>query len=424
MATPSSVAQVTPKHLMSLHDLYIVDGKGVPPLQQTALAPDISYTPNLSRYLSRVSEKTRSGNLEKEVPSGWPKYLDSPLTWTGVDFPKRETYVHQLSSEEKADIEKALEYFKGLGLNGDEVSRDRFPLTILNIFLEEARRDLSHGTGFFILRGLNPENYTAEDLTVIFLGISSYISGKRGRQDETGRMLTHITDCAASCSRHGLSPTEHSKIAQPFHADNACDIIGVLARSCAAHGGGSILSSSWRVYNELAATRPDIIHVLATADWPVDSFGRDPPYSRRALLHHHEGNIILSFARPPLTGHHSFPRSAGIPNLTEAQAEALDTVHFIAQSHQLITTIEAGDIRFFNNLGLLHCREPYEDKEGQRRHLVRLWLRDETGEWPLPPSLKLSWARVFQNDGRQERWEIEPPAVDWEIIRHRVSHGD
>jgi Taurine catabolism dioxygenase TauD, TfdA family len=154
------------------------------------------------------------------------------------------------------------------------------------------------------------------------------------------------------------------------------------------------------------------------------SFGRDPPYSHRALLHHHEGNIILSFARPPLTGHHSSPRSPGIPNLTEGQAEALDAVHFIAQSHQLLTTIEPGDIRFFNNLGLLHCREPFEDKEGQRRHIVRLWLRDETGEWPLPPSLRLSWARVFHNDGRQERWEIEPPAVDWKIIRHRQSHGD
>jgi len=60
----------------------------------------------------------------------------------------------------------------------------------LSNFLEEARQDLSHGKGFFILRGLSPENYTAEDLTVIFLGVSSYISGKRGRQDETGRMLS------------------------------------------------------------------------------------------------------------------------------------------------------------------------------------------------------------------------------------------
>jgi hypothetical protein len=60
----------------------------------------------------------------------------------------------------------------------------------LNIFLDKARQDLSHGKGFFILRGLSPENYTAEDLTTIFLGVSSYISGKRGRQDETGRMFS------------------------------------------------------------------------------------------------------------------------------------------------------------------------------------------------------------------------------------------
>jgi hypothetical protein len=113
MATSSTATEVTPKHLTSLHDLYLIDRKGAPLLQQTPVAPDISYTPNLSRYLSRASERTRSGNLEKEVPSGWPKHLNSPLAWTGADFPKEETYVHQLSHEEKADIEKALEYFKG-----------------------------------------------------------------------------------------------------------------------------------------------------------------------------------------------------------------------------------------------------------------------------------------------------------------------
>lgn len=35
-------------------------------------------------------------------------------------------------------------------------------------------------------------------------------------------------------------------------------------------GGGSKIASTARVYNEIAATRPDLIHVLAKGDWAFD----------------------------------------------------------------------------------------------------------------------------------------------------------
>lgn len=41
-------------------------------------------------------------------------------------------------------------------------------------------------------------------------------------------------------------------------------------RAEAAEGGDHLLASSWAVYNELAATRPDIIRTLATPNWYFD----------------------------------------------------------------------------------------------------------------------------------------------------------
>jgi hypothetical protein len=38
----------------------------------------------------------------------------------------------------------------------------------------------------------------------------------------------------------------------------------------AAEGGESHLASCAKVYNEIAATRPDVIHVLAESDWIFD----------------------------------------------------------------------------------------------------------------------------------------------------------
>jgi hypothetical protein len=132
---------------------------------------------------------------------------------------------------------------------------------------------------------------------------------------------------------------------------------------------------------------------------------------------------MFSFARPPLTGHYAHSRSPGIPNLTEAQAEALDAVHFIAQSHQLRMKMEPGDIRFINNMALLHGREPFSDEKGRKRHIVRLWLQNETERWTIPPALKVAWAKVFNDTEQEEIWEIEPPTTDWKIIRHLDSHG-
>jgi hypothetical protein len=40
------------------------------------------------------------------------------------------------------------------------------------------------------VRGLDPDDFSQEDNVVIFLGISSYIGPKRGRQDEEGNMLS------------------------------------------------------------------------------------------------------------------------------------------------------------------------------------------------------------------------------------------
>lgn len=61
---------------------------------------------------------------------------------------------------------------------------------------------------------------------------------------------------------------EANKMNQPFHTDPDADILAFQTRSAAASGGKCILSSGHTIYNELAKTRPDVIHTLAQPDWP------------------------------------------------------------------------------------------------------------------------------------------------------------
>jgi hypothetical protein len=53
--------------------------------------------------------------------------------------------------------------------------------------------DVYEGRGFAILRGLDPDAYSVEDLTVVYLGLSSYIGERRGKQDQRGSMLSKIS---------------------------------------------------------------------------------------------------------------------------------------------------------------------------------------------------------------------------------------
>jgi hypothetical protein len=76
-----------------------------------------------------------------------------------------------------------------LGLPLEHISQDTFTLPTLGKKLEALAAELINGVGFFIIRGLDPQRYSNQVNVVIFLGISSYIGEKRGRQDELGNML-------------------------------------------------------------------------------------------------------------------------------------------------------------------------------------------------------------------------------------------
>ena len=118
--------------------------------------------------------------------------------------------------------------------------------------------------------------YTREENVIIYAGISSHIAPVRGRQDNRydGRpadvVLAHIKDLTASVDASNIGAPAYTTERQVFHTDVG-DVIALFALGEAAKGGQSYLSSSWKVYNELAATRPDLIQTLSEP-WLADTY--------------------------------------------------------------------------------------------------------------------------------------------------------
>ncbi|KAG5924339.1 hypothetical protein E4U61_000895 [Claviceps capensis] len=343
-------------------------------------------------------------NEVSRLPKDFPSSLDSDLAWDVTRFKSDADYIVCLTEEHLREIDVALDEFKELGLDGDLVRRNNFQLPTLEEDLNHLRHEIHDGKGFGLIRGLEPQRYSVEDLTTIYLGLQSYVADLQGRQDKKGNMLVHIiadnsTKMRAFHHRHSTSPIT-------FHNEEAGDVVSWLTRSTAAAGGKCIIASSYAIYNALVASRPDLVRVLARSDWPFAL----PRFHCRPILFFHEGRLVINFGRAALLGSASHPRPANLPQLTSLQLEALDAIEAIAKATQLEIETQAGDIHLINNLAILHRREGFVDGSSsmEKRHLVRMRLRDTDKGWDIPPELLQEWTQAFFLPKLSRIWHVEP----------------
>jgi hypothetical protein len=74
---------------------------------------------------------------------------------------------------------------------------------------------------------------------------------------------------------------------------------------------------------------------------------------------------VIQYARRGFTGFLHLPRSSDIPPITEAQAEALDALHFLADQFSLTLDFQKGNVQYVNNLSIFYARDAFVDKPGQ-----------------------------------------------------------
>jgi hypothetical protein len=76
-----------------------------------------------------------------------------------------------------------------MGLEIRDIDEDTFPLPTLAKELKTRSEQLYNGKGVVLVRGINPADFSGEDNSLIFMGISAYIAKQRGRQDQRGSMI-------------------------------------------------------------------------------------------------------------------------------------------------------------------------------------------------------------------------------------------
>jgi len=74
--------------------------------------PDISYTPDMAKYLARIKRRHELEKLETCVAEGFPTQLESKLVWEGQSLEERYNWNYELTGSDVEEIEAALHHFQ------------------------------------------------------------------------------------------------------------------------------------------------------------------------------------------------------------------------------------------------------------------------------------------------------------------------
>ena len=303
-----------------------------------------------------------------------PPRQEIAAAWNGRELSETpEVWMVTLTPSHLAELETAA-----------DINDSSFDLPTLGAVLADLQVELINGRGFVLIRGLEIEKYSEDEIATIFTGLGSHIGHARS-QNGAGDLLGHVLDVGADANDTDVRIYQTSE-RQTFHTDS-CDVVGLICLKKSKSGGASMLVSASSIYNALLERRPDLTELLFD---PIatDRRGEIPngmkPYFEIPVFTWHEGHLNIMYQRQYID---SAQRFSGVLRLTPNHIEALDLFDELANDPDLTLSmqLEPGDIQFVHNHSMLHDRMGFEDwpEPDRRRHLLRLWL-SIPGDRPLP----------------------------------------
>jgi hypothetical protein len=311
--------------------------------------------------------------------------FDGAQSWYGPDMARRTDWVHAFTPAELAELDAAVRRADAGGRDIVALDREDFPLPTLAPRLAEVRREVLHGRGFFLFRGIPVDRYSLRESALAYWGIGRHL-GEPVSQNGKGHVLGHVTNLGLDYADPEVRGYQtNARLA--YHADSS-DIVALLCLRSGRSGGLSSIVSSTTLWNELVRRRPDharaLMQPLYYTRWGEVPAGRRP-WAEIAAFTPWQGRMIATYVRSAIMKSQLMPE---VPRLSALQLEAMDHLDALATDPalHLDMAFAPGDVQVLCNHSILHSRTAYEDwpEQERRRHLLRLWLACEDGP-ALPP---------------------------------------
>jgi Taurine catabolism dioxygenase TauD, TfdA family len=354
--------------------------------------------------MSELHEIERPTEVDAPATPMYAAPIAHPSAWKVADFKSPADYTIELSATQLQEIERAIRQINAAGLGLDDLQREHFEVPSLKPVIDEIRHQIADGRGFVVVRRLPVEDYSKDELGMIFWGIGTHL-GRGLSQSVMGDRLGHVKDFSRE---DPLARAYRNKQELSPHTDS-CDLVGLACLRDAVSGGVSRITSALSVHNTMREECPEALEALYRG-FVFHRRGEEQPGElphtpyRVPIFSNIEDNVSARYVRTYVeAGEASVGRPMG-----PAEMGVLNSFEEISKRPELMLefTLRPGEMYFINNYTILHARTAFDDgdlEDDQRRHLLRLWL-DVPGMRPVHPYIKKNG--ITAQPGRT-------PSFDW-----------
>jgi len=308
--------------------------------------------------------------------------IDGPSAWRRADL-RGEDYRVDLPSACLDEIRELADQFRARLMPTIVRRPEEFDLPHCRAAMAEVRHILRSGVRFAIVDRLPLDEIGEEAATAAYWLLASMVA-RPVAQSLDGRLIYDVRDTGRQAlPGSGVRP-DQTNIDLKFHTDNsynttAPECVVLLCLRTARSGGHSRVASFHTLHNALAERRPEALPRLYRPFWfdRQREFrdGESEVFSAPVFTNGDE--LHARFSAHQIRGGYAL-RGEPVDNEGAAALAALVEL-FDDDSLSADFDLEPGQLQFVDNRVLGHARTQFEDwpEPDRRRHLVRLWLRDD-----------------------------------------------
>jgi alpha-ketoglutarate-dependent taurine dioxygenase len=308
--------------------------------------------------------------------------IEGPGVWARRDV-RPEEYRVELSPACLDEIRRAVDEIRAFPLPTILRGPDDFAMPACRREMARVRDILDHGRRFSIVDRLPVAEMDGEEATAIYWLLSSMIS-RPVAQKLDGTMIYDVLDTGQQAlPGSGVRPDKTNTEIR-FHNDNAYnntppDYVGLVCLRQAQSGGHSRVLSFHTVHNRLLAAHRDHLRRLYQPFW----FDRQREYRAgetpifAAPVFEDTGELRTRFSVHQINGGYAL---SGEPIDSEGEAAIAAMLEIFDDDDLSVDfDLEPGQMQFAHNRALGHSRTAFVDDPDpdRKRHLVRLWMRDQ-----------------------------------------------
>jgi hypothetical protein len=326
------------------------------------------------RWVRMDRSTTMSSGAPRSTVRGWPE------GWGRADLDRSEW----LCPIPRGCLEELLETARILDRNPlDTLLLDPadYPLEGTRAWMGGVKRRLTDGCGFVVLDRLPAFELSKDRLRQLYWLVGSMIE-RPVAQAYNGTMLYDVYDYGLTqgVTVRGDLTREELNWHTDYGYNRPAPFIGLLVLRTARSGGVSSVADLRTLRRVLGERRPDLLaRLFEPFIWnrAREHPEGDPP-TRRLPVFEGTGDAVRARFNPFMIFNGHRMESEPLDPLGE---EALNAVWDLLSEPEMHVefALEPGQMQFLCNHRIAHRRTTYEDwdEEDRKRHLVRIFLRDE-----------------------------------------------